>query len=53
MVGEYEEAVDQLEYLMSIVAGESISVTMLRLDPTWDPLREHPRFKRLVEENSK
>jgi len=53
VVGEYEEAVDQLEYLMSIVAGESISVTMLRLDPTWDPLREHPRFKRLVEENSK
>jgi len=53
VVGEYEEAINQLEYLMSIVAGESISVAMLRMDPSWDPLREHPRFRRLVEENSK
>ncbi len=51
VVGEYEEAVDQLEYLMSIAAGESISVTMLQLDPSWDPLRNHPRFMQLIEEN--
>jgi len=42
-----------LEYLLSIPAGGIISVPTLRLDPDWDPLREHPRFRRLVEENSK
>ncbi len=53
VVGEYEEALDQLEFLMSIAAGEVATVALLRLDPKWDPLREHPRFKRLVEESSK
>jgi len=38
---------------MSIAAGEVATVALLRLDPKWDPLRENPRFKRLVEENSK
>jgi serine/threonine protein kinase/Flp pilus assembly protein TadD len=52
VVGEYEEALDQLEFLMSIAAGEVATVALLRLDPKWDPLRDLPRFKRLVEENS-
>jgi serine/threonine protein kinase/tetratricopeptide (TPR) repeat protein len=47
MVGEYDAAIDELEYLMSIPA--EISVHMLRLHPKWDPLREHPRFRRLLE----
>ncbi|MGD8536822.1 MAG: tetratricopeptide repeat protein, partial [Candidatus Aminicenantes bacterium] len=49
VVGEYEEAVSQLEYLMSIPSGDIVSIPLLRLDPVWDPLREHPRFKRLLE----
>jgi serine/threonine-protein kinase len=53
VVGEYEEALDQLEFLMSIAAGEVATVALLRLDPKWDPLREHPRFRKLVEEHSK
>jgi serine/threonine protein kinase len=53
MVGQIEDAISQLEYLLSIPAGDIISVPVLRLDPDWDPLRQHPRFKRLVEENSK
>jgi len=48
VVGEYEEALNQLEYLMSIAAGEIANVSLLRLDPTWDPLREHPRFQSLL-----
>jgi serine/threonine-protein kinase len=51
MVGEYEEALDKIEYLLSIPSS-TLSVPLLRLDPRWDPLREHPRFKRLLEENS-
>ena len=46
MVGERDAAVAQLERLLSIpghLTGE-----WLRIDPTWDPLRDHPRFQRLV-----
>jgi serine/threonine-protein kinase len=50
MVGEYEEALDQIEYLLSIPT--SLSVALLKLDPLWNPLRNHPRFKRLLEKYS-
>ncbi len=53
VAGEYEEAINQLEYLMSIPSGDIISIPVLRLDPMWDPLRQHPRFKNLLEGNSK
>jgi len=48
MVGEHDEAIDQLDFLLS-VPGE-MSIPLLRLDPAWDPLRDHPRFKKLVDE---
>jgi hypothetical protein len=51
MVGEFDAAIDQLEFLLSIPGR--MSVPLLRLDPAWEPLREHPRFKRLLEEGSK
>ena len=44
--GEYEKAIDQLELLLSI--SSHISELRLRLDPVWDPLREHPRFIKLI-----
>jgi len=47
MVGEFDAAIDQLEFLLSRPAWMSIS--LLRLDPAWDPLRDHPRFKKLLE----
>ncbi len=50
-VGEYEEALDQIDYLLSIPYS-GLSVPKLRIDPKWDPLREHPRFKRLFEKYS-
>lgn len=51
VVGEYEEAINQLEYLMSIESGDIVSIPVLRLDPVWDPLRRHPRFQRLLDES--
>jgi len=54
VVGEYEEAINQLEYLLSIPSSEFIwqfvSIPLLRLDPLWDPLHENPRFQSLLEE---
>ena len=47
MVGEYDAAMEKIKYLLSI-PGE-ISVPLLGLDPAWNPLRNHPRFKKLLE----
>jgi serine/threonine protein kinase/Flp pilus assembly protein TadD len=56
LVGEYEQAVDQLEYLLSIPHAEYlwqlVSVPQLRLDPQWDLLRDHPRFESLLENST-
>jgi len=47
MVGEFDLAINQIEFLLSI-PGE-LSIPFLRLDPAWAPLRDHPRFKTLLE----
>ena len=51
-VGEYEEALDKIEYLLSI-PNTSLSVASLQKDPKWKPLRDHPKFKQLIEKYSK
>jgi len=47
-VGETDKALDLIEELLSIPCD--FSVGLLRLDPVWDPLRDHPRFQALLEE---
>ncbi len=47
-VGELDEAMDQLEHLLSNPG--LLTVNWLRLHPAWDPLRDHPRFQALLEE---
>ena len=46
--GEVDAALDEIEQLLARPAV--LSVHTLRLDPRWDPLREDPRFQRLLEE---
>jgi len=53
ILGEHDDALDKLEYLMSIPAGYAVSVSSLQGDPKFDPLRDHPRFKRLLKKYSK
>ncbi len=48
MVGEYDLAIDKLEYLLSI-PGE-LSVPYIKLDPVWRPLLDIPRFKNVLEQ---
>ena len=50
MTGDYDSALDQLEYLLSIPTHD-ISIPYLRIDPTWAPLRSHPRFQKLLTGN--
>ena len=47
MVGDFDSAIDRLEYLLSIPSF-NISIPYLRIDPTWVPLRNHPRFQKLL-----
>jgi TolB-like protein/predicted Zn-dependent protease len=46
MVGDHDEAIRLLDMLMS--RPGPLSTGQLRLDPVWDPLREHPGFRALV-----
>ncbi len=47
MVGEYDAAIDQLEILLE--RPSLMSVALLRIDPTWDALGDHPRFQALLQ----
>ena len=46
-VGEPQKAVERLEEVLSIPSG--YTVPLLRLEPFWDPIRDHPRFQELLE----
>ena len=46
-IGDVEAAIDQLEYLLSVPS--LVSVPLLEVGPTFDPLRGNPRFQRLLE----
>jgi tetratricopeptide (TPR) repeat protein len=46
MVGEHDAAVDQLESVMS--SAPWYSARYLQIDPIWETLYDHPRFRRLV-----
>ena len=46
MVGEPDQALDRLEELLRV--PYLLSPAWLQVDPTFDPIRKHPRFERLV-----
>ena len=48
--GRHDEAIDTLDRLLNTVYEGSLTREWLRLSPTWDPLRENPRFQALLSE---
>jgi TolB-like protein len=46
VLGEKQKALDELEYQLQVPNGWT--EWELYLDPTWDPLRDEPRFKAMV-----
>jgi serine/threonine protein kinase/tetratricopeptide (TPR) repeat protein len=47
MVGEYDAALDEIELVLS--KPHYTTLQLLAIDPTLAPLREHPRYRELVE----
>ena len=50
MVGEQELALDAIEELLN-KPMDALSLSYLKFDPTWKPLRGNPRFKKLIKDN--
>ena len=50
MAGNHDKAVELLAPLVEV--PNNLSRAWLRVDPTFDPLRKHPRFQKLIGQNS-
>jgi serine/threonine-protein kinase len=48
-VGNTDEALSAIRQLLDLSAGLMMSPALLRLDPSWDPIRSDPRFEKIVE----
>ncbi len=48
LLGRVDEAIDVLEHVFALPSGMDISVTDLKLDPDWDPIRGDPRFQKII-----
>jgi TolB-like protein len=46
--GAAKEAVENLRKLLSIPAGETVSIARLKIDPVWNPIRNDPGFQQLL-----
>ena len=47
MVREFDEAIDQIKLLLE--ESTEYTVPLFEIYPAWDPLRNHLRFKELME----
>jgi TolB-like protein/Flp pilus assembly protein TadD len=50
LTGEFDEAFRLIDHLLSVPNG--LAITMLKLDPVWDPLRKDPRYQALIDKHT-
>jgi Flp pilus assembly protein TadD len=48
--GRADDAVKMLRQLITIPAGDVVSIARLKIDPVWDPIRNDPDFQKLISE---
>src|SRR2546421_5779500 len=46
--GAASGAIAILRRLLTIPAGETVSIARLKIDPVWDPIRNDPDFQQLL-----
>ena len=51
ILGEKDRAIPRLQHLLEIPYSNFLTPALLRLDPRFDPLRNDPRFQKLVEQS--
>ncbi|MFQ5607779.1 MAG: hypothetical protein ACE5GA_07510 [Candidatus Zixiibacteriota bacterium] len=47
LAGEYDEALDRLEEVLSMPSP--YNTVWVEFDPDWDPVRHLPRYKEIIE----
>jgi TolB-like protein/Flp pilus assembly protein TadD len=52
-LGDFDRAIPLLEHALQVPGVEVLTTAYLRLDPSWDPIRNDPRFQKLAEEKPK
>jgi len=52
LFGDTGDAVEELNRVMSSPYSGFCSVNLIRLDPTWDPLRKYPAFQAMINKYS-
>jgi serine/threonine-protein kinase len=50
MLGEQERAFDELEFALN-APFQGVHTHHARLDPVWEPVWDHPRYRKLIEEH--
>jgi tetratricopeptide (TPR) repeat protein len=50
MIGDYDAALDQIEFMLSVDSW--MTFPYLEINPYWERLEEHPRYKSLAEKHS-
>ena len=53
LVGDKNGAIPRLQHLLQVPYNNCVTPALLRLHPTWDPLRGDPAFQKLCEEKPK
>lgn len=49
-LGDFDRAIPLLEHVLQVPGVEVLTIGYLRVDPSWDPLRNDPRFQKLAAE---